>query len=356
MRVAVVVSTFPPYHGGMGNVASAHADALRRAGHEVTVFAPGVNLRPLLRIGNAAVAPQLLWKLRGFDAVELHYPFFGGAEWVWLWKKCFGRRARLSIYYHMDNVGRGLFGMAFRLYRAAFLAPILSAADAIMCSSLDYLASSQAAAFIHDPRVREVPLAVDVRRFHPDASVGKEKAAIFVGGLDAAHYFKGLHVLIEAFAILKGEAPDAQLWIVGGGELAWEDRRKIEEEGLEGRVRLLGRVETDALPDLYRRAMVHVLPSIDRSEAFGLVTLEAAASGIPSIVSDLPGVRSAVEPGVTGFAVPVRRAAEIAERLKILFEDPPRAAAMGRAARERAERLYDARIVDAALVGLVTQR
>lgn len=58
MRVAVVVSTFPPYRGGMGDVAAAHAEALRDAGHGVVVFAPGSGLSPLLRIGNAAVVPQ----------------------------------------------------------------------------------------------------------------------------------------------------------------------------------------------------------------------------------------------------------------------------------------------------------
>jgi glycosyltransferase involved in cell wall biosynthesis len=356
MRIIVVVSTYPPYKGGMGNVAAAHAEALRQAGHEVMVLAPGVGLRPWLTFGNAAVAPQLLWKLRGFDAVELHYPFYGGAEWVWLWKKIFGRRTRLSIYYHMDNVGRGLLGAVFRLYRALLLAPILSCADIIMCSSRDYLASSQAAAFGSDPRVREVPLAVDIRRFHPDAAIGKEKAAIFVGGLDAAHYFKGLHVLMKAFEILMADVPDAELWIVGGGELSREDQRIVDGKALNRRVKVLGRVEDDDLPDLYRRASVHVLPSIDRSEAFGLVTLEAAASGIPSIVSDLPGVRSVIEPGVTGYAVPPGDAQGIAARLMQLFKDPARARRMGEAARVRMERLYATSRVDAEIVAAVTGR
>ena len=105
MRVAVVVSTYPPYPGGMGNAAASHADALKAAGHDVTVLSPGRNLRPMFRIGNSACAPQLWWKLRGFDAVELHYPFFGGAEWVWLWKKTFGRGKRLAVT-HTTSSGR----------------------------------------------------------------------------------------------------------------------------------------------------------------------------------------------------------------------------------------------------------
>lgn len=348
MRVAVVVSTFPPYHGGMGNVAAAHAEALRRAGHDVTVFAPGINVRPLLRIGNAAVVPQLLWKLRGFDAVELHYPFFGGAEWVALWKKIYGRRARLAVLYHMDTVGRGLTGFIFRLYRRLLLRSILGAADVILVTSRDYLASSQIAFLMGDSRVVEMPLSVDTERYRPGGK--KINAALFVGALDAAHYFKGIPVLLEAFAKIAADLPESDLEIVGDGGLRPSYEAQASELGLTGRVHFLGRVTDDRLADLTREASVHVLPSVDRSEAFGLVTLAAAASGIPSIVSDLPGVRTLVDPGVTGLIVPPNDIAALASALRTLLSDPPRAQAMGTAARTRATRLYASEVIDRSIV------
>lgn len=353
MRVAVVVSTFPPYKGGMGNVASAHAEALRRAGHEVTVFAPGVNLRPLARIGNAAAAPQLLWKLRGFEAVELHYPFFGGAEWVWLWKKIFGRRARLAVLYHMDTVGRGLAGFVFRFYRRLLLKPILGAADAIVVTSRDYLASSQAGFAAADPRVREVPLSVDTERFHPDAAVPKEPAALFVGALDRAHYFKGIHVLLEAFARVLKAVPEARLSVVGDGDLRHDYERQAVRLGIEKRVWFVGKVPDGQLPDRYRLASFLVLPSVDRSEAFGLVTLEAAASGTPAVVSDLPGVRTVVEDGVTGRRVRPDDPEALARAMTDFFIERDRTAAMGQAARARALRLYASDVVDRELVKAV---
>lgn len=352
MRIAAVVSTFPPYRGGMGNVARDHVEALRRAGHEVTVFAPRVgdnprspsgivSLAPLFRWGNAAVVPQLLWKLRGFDAVELHYPFFGAAEWVWLWKRTLGRRARLVVLYHMDTVGRGLLGLVFRLYRALFLKAVLGAADRVIVTSRDYLASSQAAFLKDDPRVLEVPLWVDASRFHPRPEERSPvPTVLFVGGLDRAHYFKGVGVLLEAFARVLAAAPEARLIILGEGDLRPAYERRARELGLEGKVRFVGKVPDDRHPHYYRQALFHVLPSTDRSEAFGLVTLEAAASGIPSVVSDLPGVRTTVECGRTGLVVPPGDVVALSRAMSELFLDSTRAAAMGAAARERAARLF----------------
>lgn len=337
----------------MGNVAAAHAEALKRAGHDVTVLAPGVGLRPLLRIGNAAAAPQLLWKLRGFDAVELHYPFFGGAEWVWLWKKLFGRRTRLTVMYHMDTVGRGLVGLVFRLYRGLLLRPIFGAADAIAVSSRDYLASSQAAFATSDPRVREVPLAVDTERFHPDPKLSKEHAAIFVGALDRAHYFKGVQTLLEAFSSVLKAVPDAKLSIVGDGDLRREYEALAARLGVERHVWFVGKASDGQLPLCYRTASFLVLPSIDRSEAFGLVTLEAAASGTPAIVSELPGVRTVVEDGVTGRRVQPGDVDALARAMTDFFLERDRTTAMGEAARARAERLYARDAVDRSIVQAV---
>ncbi len=352
MKIAVVVSTCPPYRGGMGNMAVQHAAVLAAAGHQVEILAPGAGLRPILRVGNAALAPQLLWRLRGFDAVELHYPFYGGAEWVWLWKKLFGKRRRLAVAYHMDSVGKGFPAAVFRLYRALFLKPVLAAADRIIVTSRDYFSSSQAAAFAGDPRLREVPPAVDTDRFRP-GEAGKENAAIFIGALDRAHYFKGVELLLEAFGTVAREIPESKLMIVGDGDLRETHERRASAIGLAGRVKFLGKVSERDLPAVYRSARFHVLPSVDRSEAFGLVTLEAAASGLPSIVSDLPGVRGTVEAGATGVVVPPGDSTKLAEAMRALFLDPAKTADMGHAARARAADHYSYATVDRLLVEAV---
>jgi glycosyltransferase involved in cell wall biosynthesis len=351
MKVAVIVSTYPPYRGGMGNLARDHAEALARAGHDVTVMAPVRSceigetdlkcllLRPFLRYGNAAWAPQLLWRLIGFDAVELHYPFFGGAEAVWLWKRLFGRRKRLTVVYHMDAVGRGFARIVFSWHRRLFLKRILAAADHIVCTSRDYLASSQAGMFANDARLTEIPPGVDTRRFAP-VIARAPRSAVFVGGLDRAHYFKGVEILLEAFQSVTAGFPDARLFIVGDGDLRPRYERRAVALGLGDKVRFLGRLGDAEKIEAYRSASFHVLPSIDRSEAFGMVTQEAAVSGLASVVSDLPGVRTTVEEGKTGLIVPPGDAARLAEAMRRLFADPEATGRLGAAARERAVRLY----------------
>ena len=93
MKIAEVIATFPPHHGGMGYVCYHNALELARRGHEVTVFTldhgrqsydddPGefkiVRLRTPMMYGDGGIVPQLFSGLKGFDIIHLHYPFFGG--------------------------------------------------------------------------------------------------------------------------------------------------------------------------------------------------------------------------------------------------------------------------------------
>lgn len=350
-RIAIVSSTFPPYRGGMGNVAADHAEALSKAGHDVQVFIPkvpgdGKHLDPHVhqlwspfRYGNAAVLPQLAWKLRGFDIVELHYPFFGGAEWVLLWKRLFGKKARLVVTYHMDVVGKGFHRTVFSLYRKLFLDRLMRAADRLIATSRDYLEHSLVKRYASEPNVRIVPLAVDTERFLPALTRDRD-TVLFVGGLDSAHYFKGVEILLEAFLRVHRKRPEARLLLVGDGDLREGYERKTRALGLEEAVRFAGRVTDGELPEAYREASMVVLPSLDRSEAFGLVLLEGAASGLPAIAADLPGVRSVVVNGRTGHLVPSGEIDPLAQAILDLLEDPETADRMGQEARRLAEGTY----------------
>ncbi len=118
-------------------------------------------------------------------------------------------------------------------------------------------------------------------------------------------------------------------------------------------MRFFGRVTDEKLAELYRQARVHVLPSVDRSEAFGLVTLAAMASGIPSVVTDLPGVRGLIDPGKTGTVVPPNDPFALAQALREFFAYPERSEAMGRSARARALHAYDATVTNGLAVKLI---
>ena len=118
MKIAQVVSTYPPYRGGMGSIAHTYTEHLRARGHDVHVYTPryrAVQYDPdyihrvpsPIHVGNAGVVPSLFNRLKGLDIIHLHYPFFGGAEPV-IVRKAVRPDQALVLTYHMDPIARGL--------------------------------------------------------------------------------------------------------------------------------------------------------------------------------------------------------------------------------------------------------
>jgi glycosyltransferase involved in cell wall biosynthesis len=105
----------------------------------------------------------------------------------------------------------------------------------------------------------------------------------------------GLEDLIEAVPELIRRVPDLQVHIGGAGRLADELRNKIAEMDVSRHVKLLGRVEDDALPLCYRAADISIVPTV-ALEGFGLITLESLAAGTPVMVTPVGGLPEAVRP------------------------------------------------------------
>jgi glycosyltransferase involved in cell wall biosynthesis len=358
MRIAHVVSTYPPYRGGVGNLAAEYAARLRARGHVVQVFTPRYQDPPddpdfvhrlgaPLRVGNAAFVPSLVTRLRGFDVVHLHYPFFGGAEPALL-RKWLHADQPLVLSYHMDAVADGVRGALFRLHARLVLPRIVGRADRVLVSSSDY-ASHSALAGMGDvlSHVEVHPYGVDTERFQPGREpalrerlgiASDELVAIFVSRLDLAHHFKGLPVLLDALA--RARPHRWRLVVAGEGALRGGFERSAASLGIADRVHFAGDISDADLPACYRAADVHVCPSTAAAEAFSLVTLEAAASGVPTIASALPGVRTVVVDGKTGVHVTPNDPEGLARALGSLMERPVRLIELGRAARARVEAHY----------------
>jgi glycosyltransferase involved in cell wall biosynthesis len=364
VRIAQVVCTFPPYHGGMGNMAYSYALGLSRIGHQVEVFCPEFRkvgreiaapfrihrLKPWAKIRNSAFTPQLFSRLVGFDIVDLHYPFYGGAEIVYLMKRFKKNRFKLVINYHMDNFGKGITGSYFRL-NAAYLTPlILKSADGIIVTSFDYAAHSSVAGVYADipNKFRAIPPGVDIDRFKPGnknmllmdkySIRNNDKIVLFVGGLDLAHSFKGIDFLIEAWRDL-GLAK-AKLLIVGQGDRRNAYIRLAAEHGLMNSVLFADPVEDDHLTDYYGLADLLVLPSVNSSEAFGIVLIEAMACGVPTVASDLPGLRSVIRDGKTGFLFATRDSRGLLNAIRRILTNSDLRIQMGIEARRTAENEY----------------
>ncbi|MFA6536837.1 MAG: glycosyltransferase family 4 protein [Patescibacteria group bacterium] len=344
LKIAEVVCLFPPQVGGIGMVAHNHARGLTANGFAVTVFAPKCEqdlkkdktykveaLWPLIKKGFAAVLPQLFWRLRKFDIVHLHYPFFGSSLITALAKKFWKNRFKLVITYHQDVSLKGFANIYEKLGRKFFLKWILNQADKIIISSEDYVVHSHIQEYYlkNIGRFMELPFSVDCR-FCPQKKEeillkkynlrSEDKVILFVGGLDSAHYFKGVNFLIKAFA--KVENPNAKCLIVGKGNMRKEYEKMVRDMNLQEKIIFAGYVNDKDLPCYYNLGDIFILPSINKNEAFGIVLIEAMASGLSLIASNLKGVRRVVNPGVNGLLVEPKNSDDLADKINYLLKNP----------------------------------
>jgi len=374
MRVVHLVSTFPPYKGGMGNVCLAQAKNLASFGHQVSVYTPLETsleiletrspkkwiletrspksrspksisdagfavryLKPLFKYGNAAFVPGIIKSLKNFDLIHLHWPFLGGSEILLLWR-LFRKKPKLIVQYHMDLIAPGLRGLIFKLNFFLFAPLMVKLADKILVSSQDYLEHSDLKRHWLKNKEKFIisPFGVDQQRFFPQEKKGElleqyglknKKIILSVGGLDRAHYFKGVRLLIMALTELKDKMPDLYLLLVGEGNLRPEYEKLASDLGIKKRVIFSGRVEDNQLPDYYNLSDVFVFPSFSRSEAFGLVSLEAMACAKPVILSDLPGVRTLAKDN--GLISKVNDIDDLREKIISIFSCSEKLKAMG---------------------------
>lgn len=356
MKIAHIVSTFPPYKGGMGNSVYYAAREMARLGHRIVVFTPAydrslprhevleenlevVRLPALVTIGNAGVIPHLFWKVGGFDIVHLHYPFYGGGEILLLGLLL--TRAKFMIHYHMDTFGVGLKGVIFKLYAFFFLPLVARLAKMITCASIDYIKHSELKDYYlnHKDKFVQIPFGVDADYFSPGHKLASP-TVLFVGGLDTQHNFKGVEQLLEAFKSIAASFPQASLVLVGKGNLEGHYQQRIKELGLESQTTILNSVTDEKLAGLFREAWVTVLPSTNRAEAFGLVLLESLASGTAVIASNLPGVRSVFRNNEQGYLVKPGDVGHLAQKLREIVGDKAKTEALGQAGRGWIEQEY----------------
>jgi phosphatidylinositol alpha-mannosyltransferase len=193
-----------------------------------------------------------------------------------------------------------------------------------------------------------IPNGVDIDRFNPNVRPVEQfmdgrPNILFVGRLEKR---KGLAHLLDAFVGVKRDIPDARLIVVG----AYDEMDKIpfvlqtRYLGLND-VHFVGRVTDDELARYYGTADVFCAPSTGM-ESFGIVLLEAMASGVPTVASDIDGYRDVMDDGVQGMLVEPEQPEALAVALVSLLRDPARRRAMGVAGREKALR-YAWRVVAA---------
>lgn len=243
--------------------------------------------------------------------------------------------------------------------------PVRAEVEAVVAARADRLVANSSAEaadltrlYGTDPeRVCVVPLGVDVDDFTPRSTAAtrarlgfepSDRVVLYVGRLER---LKGPETLVRAVAALMSRPgfDDVRVLIVGGdsGDGAGErDRVAVlaHRLGIADRLQCLGPVPHDELADLYALADVCVVPSL--TESFGLVALEAQASGLPVVAAAVGGLLDIVADRVTGYLVPGRDPADYADRLARILSDSSLRRTMGDNARDRAAGLTWSRSVD----------
>lgn len=182
--------------------------------------------------------------------------------------------------------------------------------------------------------------AIDLHLFQPPPTraraPGEPLRILSVGRLT---WEKGYEVALDTVALLRDRGVDFVYDIVGAGPYEEAVRYGIMHYNLASQVRMLGTRTREAMPDVYAQADVLLHAAL--SEGFCNAVIEAQAMELPVVTSDAGGLPENVEDGVTGYVVPVRNPAALADKLAVLARDSELRARLARAGRTRAIRRFD---------------
>ena len=366
MKIAQIVCAYPPYAGGIANSAYL-ASIVLKGDHEVTTFSPQT-IKPWLKYGHGAFIPQLFWKLNKFDYIYLHYPFFGSAEVVWFYKLFF-KKPRLIIQYHMDVKNLSLITKILSFPSLLIRRSLFKQAEIIISASLDYVTHSQIKDIYrkYPEKFIEIPFGIDLKKFQPKIMNGKNDNLlitktkeivnfihdkfirrnrlnlIFIGGLDKAHYFKGINILLNSLFLL--ERGTWHLKIVGDGNMRSDYEALSKSLNLGERVEFCGKLSDSDLVRTLKDSDLLILPSINNNEAFGIVLIEALACGVPVIASDLVGVRRVFTDQKEGLLFKTGDILDLKNKIEYILKNEGARKKMSLAARELAEKKYDIKIM-----------
>ena len=255
---------------------------------------------------------------------------------------------KVVLHWHSDVVGKG--------WLARLTAPVeramLRRADCVVCTSQAYADASitlrphlqkVVVVPIGVPDVPQPPMSLDAARAALPAALrqhlAKRPLVLAVGRLVP---YKGFDVLIDAVARM---GTDAAVVIAGGGPLAATLQARVANAGLAQRVVLAGRVDGNTLAALQRLTTVYCMPSVERSEAFGVALIEAMAQGLPAVATQIEGsgVPWVNLHGVSGINVTPGDAVALAGGLDALLNDDTLRVRLAQGSRQRYDALFTER-------------
>ncbi len=252
---------------------------------------------------------------RQADVIHIHMPF-PLADFAMLLS---GFKGKVALSWHSDIVKQKKL---LALYKP-LLKYLLNRADMIFVATEGHIDGSD---FLYEYREKcrilpygitvEDYLNIDRKPILTEKLTDKDSVKVFFTG--RLVYYKGVDVLLKAFRLVYG----CELFIAGTGELEAELKAYAKEHNMEDKIHFLGFLPDDELKQAYADCDIFVLPSVAKSEAFGIVQLEAMVYGKPVVNTNLPsGVPYVSLDGETGLTVPPSNAKTLAKAINRLAED-----------------------------------
>lgn len=356
MKILIVSDTFYPHTGGVPEHMLYLWKNLRTLGHDAKVLAPsfGKNYpyvdENIIRMGRAIKIPKnksfsvvtlgvlLPWSMRRFlarerfDVIHIHGPIAPVLPYFAL-KYSTAKNFVTFHSAHEESFGYVLWEPMLEQYFRK-IDGMIAVSEVARDSVSKYFPGSY----------RIIPNGIDTERFHPEVKPVSElekfsPKILFVGRFEPR---KGLKYLFQAFPRIMQAFPKAKLVVVGRGILERYYRRYVEEHIKES-VIFVGHASPEDLPRYYASCDIYCSPATG-AESFGIVLLEAMASGKPIVASEIPGYQKVMENEKEGLFFKACDAESLADSIIRLLQDRDRMHAMGVQGREKAL-LYDWKIV-----------
>jgi len=350
MKILTVLTYYRPHTSGLTIYAERLAEAFAKRGHEVTVltshFDPSspaeevvngvriVRAPVLFRISKGVIMPTfgfLAWKyVNECDVLHLHLPQFDAPGFAFR-AKLLGKRS--VITYHCDlKLPDGFLNRVVN--KVVDLQNWLAASfvDRIVTYTQDYADHSEFLSLFKNKITPILPPVVlppvDVEML---ATLSKKNAGKVIGMATRFASEKGVEILLSALPEVLKTFPDAKVLFAGQyqnvmGEQEYFDRLapELDRYQKEGKWEFLGTLDPAQMNAYYQQLDVLVVPSLNSTEAFGLVQIEAMMNAVPCIASALPGVRQPVKMHNMGLVTPIGDSAELAKAIIKVLSDPER--------------------------------
>lgn len=359
LRILQVNKLYYPYTGGIEYVIRQIAEGLHQetdmkvlvCGEKRETVREKIHGIPVIRtgslgmIGNMPISLKFISEFRKQakeqDILFFHMPFPTG-DLAYFFSGI--RDKKIILWWHSDIVRQKRLMFLYRPLMEWFLRK----ADRIIVATKGHIQGSQYLKPYQD-KCRVIPYGVrkeieeDSYDYLCQVKIEKEKNKkitkkkvrfLFVGRLV---YYKGCDILIKAWKGLK----NAELIVVGSGNLEKEMKQYVQKASFLGQVCFKGNLSDKQVMEEYRKCDVLVLPSIARSEAFGLVQIEAMSYGKPVINTFLPsGVPYVSLHQVTGLTVEAGNIDALHQAMSWMITHPQERKQMGEAARKRVEKEF----------------